>query len=499
MNTGILRAEGNPLERDRRHRKEAFARLRAPYMAVGAIGLAVHGWLAVPLYSWTDRLGAWILLVIVLVQLRMFMLTKLRGVPVTLLVAAQLYLYYGVPQFSQTAMHLIGGVYRPSQHALHEAVWLVVIGEVVFLACYHMTCRIERGVNLFDRLIPEPSATWRAPAFMYAVPTFVIYCVTSLNPAVIPLSIQHITVQLFNIWILLSLLLYLGYKLHDGKARRAAWALIAMMSILGVVQGFTGGIVFPLAMGFMGRWWWGRYNSFGWLMVLLVAVIIVNPVKNQYRQDTWSSTELSSRYVSSLDELGSRLLAWGHAFKVVWLKGTSGTTHDNLSETAVRASDLLSFAQVIDFVPLGVPYNMGKGMKESLLYWIPRVLWPSKGSNTQLLYSRYAVEFGYATTEGTKTTTVGASIFSEGYWNYGVSGVLIFLAVAGIMLGALLGHNGKNGDASGVIAMSYLGNNVLLLQALAVTIPSAISFAVGTIMAWWLVANVATLQGAKRS
>ena len=234
-------------------------------------------------------------------------------------------------------------------------------------------------------------------------------------------------------------------------------------------------------------------------MVLLVAVIIVNPVKNQYRQDTWSSTELSSRYVSSLDELGSRLLAWGHAFKVVWLKGTSGTTHDNLSETAVRASDLLSFAQVIDFVPLGVPYNMGKGMKESLLYWIPRVLWPSKGSNTQLLYSRYAVEFGYATTEGTKTTTVGASIFSEGYWNYGVSGVLIFLAVAGIMLGALLGHNGKNGDASGVIAMSYLGNNVLLLQALAVTIPSAISFAVGTIMAWWLVANVATLQGAKRS
>ena len=151
--------------------------------------------------------------------------------------------------------------------------------------------------------------------------------------------------------------------------------------------------------------------------------------------------------------------------------------------TASRASDLLSFTQTIDLVPHVIPYNEGEGMDDAMLFWIPRIIWPSKGSTTDLIYNRYALTFGYLAPEDVGKTAVGISLFAEGYWNYGAYGVFAFLFVAGLILGTLFGNNGKTGQVSTLVCIVYVAPTILVLQALSVTLSSLPSFLIGVTIA----------------
>jgi len=143
----------------------------------------------------------------------------------------------------------------------------------------------------------------------------------------------------------------------------------------------------------------------------------------------------------------------------------------------------LSFTQTIDLVPSVIPYNEGDGMDDAMLFWIPRILWPSKGSTTDLIYNRYALTFGYLAPEDVGKTAVGISVFAEGYWNYGTYGVFAFLFVAGFILGTLFGNNGRTGQVSTLVCMVYVAPTILVLQALSVTLASLPSFLIGITIA----------------
>jgi hypothetical protein len=78
---------------------------------------------------------------------------------------------------------------------------------------------------------------------------------------------------------------------------------------------------------------------------------------------------------------------------------------------------------------------------------------------------------------------VGISVFSEGYWNYGIYGVLGFLLAAGLILGTLFGNNGRTGQVSTLVCIVYVAPTILVLQALSVTLSSLPSFLIGVTMA----------------
>jgi hypothetical protein len=105
----------------------------------------------------------------------------------------------------------------------------------------------------------------------------------------------------------------------------------------------------------------------------------------------------------------------------------------------------------------------------------------------------YAVEFGYSTPEMTQHTSVGASVFTEGYWNFGVLGALLFPALYGVLLGLLLGHNGSRGDASVLVAMTYLGGTMVLLTAFTTAVPGAVTFSAGIFIAVLAIARISEL------
>lgn len=182
-----------------------------------------------------------------------------------------------------------------------------------------------------------------------------------------------------------------------------------------------------------------------------------------------------------MDLVQDRLRDWSASFEKVWIRGESDDAV--YMSTASRASDLLSFTQAIDLVPDVIPYNEGEGMDDAMLFWIPRILWPSKGSTTDLIYNRYALTFGYLAPEDVGKTAVGISVFAEGFWNYGIYGVFGFLGIAGLILGTLFGNNGRSGQVSTLVCIVYVAPTILVLQALSVTLSSLPSFLIGVAIA----------------
>jgi hypothetical protein len=449
------------------------------YCGVAAVGLVLHLVLGMPLYRWYDRVLAWIPLIVFLVLLRRYVLQSHKSIPILVLVALQIYIFFSVPQFTQEDLNLTAGeVYAPSANGVTLTMVLTVVGELVFILAYQLAAVLTKKFSAtVYKIIEGPNLNWMPVVKVYALFAFAVYVTATLTIGYLPVSVRYLMTQLFNVYLALAILLYLGHTLNKRRLLALGYLLAFGMSCVGLIQGMLTSIVGPLVLLFLARWVWGKIFDFRWALVAVLAILFINPVKNEFRLlPSWLNPD-----VSSVDLVEDRLKDWSTAFEKVWLEGES--ERSVYMSTASRASDLLSFTQAIDLVPNAIPYNEGEGMDDAMLFWIPRILWPSKGSTTDLIYNRYALTFGYLDPEEIGKTAVGISVFAEGYWNYGVYGVVLFLFASGVILGALFGNNGKTDQVSTMICVVYIAPTILALQALSVTLASLPSFIVGVCIA----------------
>lgn len=449
------------------------------YSAVAGIGLILHLWLALPLYAWYDRLLAWIPLVVFLVLFRQYVRQKHKSIPVLVLVALQIYIFFSLPQFSQEELALsYGERYTPTSNGVTTAMILIVVGEAIFLLGYYAaTLLLGKIATSFYEINKAPTRSWITVVRLYTVISFLVYLTAVLSANYFPLSIRNMITQLFNVYLGLAILLYLAHSLNKKSLIVTAYFLALGMAFVGLLQGMLGAIVGPFVLLFLTRWVWGKVFDFRWAVFSVLVVLVINPVKNEFRAlPSWLNPD-----INSTELVQDRLNDWWTSFERVWVEGES---EDYIyTSTASRTNDLLSLTQAIDLVPDVIPYNAGEGMDDAMLFWIPRVLWPGKGGSTDLIYNRYALTFGYLSPEQVGKTAVALSVFTEGYWNFGISGVVIFLFSSGLLFGALFGNNGKNEQISTLVCIVYVAPTILVLQALSVTLSSLPSFLIGITIA----------------
>lgn len=449
------------------------------YYGVAATGLVLHLALALPLYQWYDRLLAWVPLVIFLFLLRQYVLQPYKSIPILVLVALQIYIFFSVPQFSQEDLGLTAGeVYAPSMNGVTLAMVLTIGGELAFIFAYQLAATLTRRPSgALYQITETPNLSWVSVAKIYGLVAFIVYMTAALTVSYFPISLRYLMTQLFNVYLALAILLYLGHSFSRRRLIVFAYLLAVGMAFVGLLQGMLTAIVGPFVLLFLARWVWGKRFDVRWVVLAVLAILFINPVKNEFRLlPSWLNQD-----VSSMELVQDRLRDWSASFEKVWLKGESDRSVH--MSTASRASDLLSFTQTIDLVPNVIPYNEGEGMDDAMLFWIPRILWPSKGSTTDLIYNRYALTFGYLAPEDVGKTAVGISVFAEGYWNYGVYGVFAFLSITGLILGTLFGNNGRTGQVSTLVCICYVAPTILVLQALSVTLSSLPSFLIGITIA----------------
>jgi hypothetical protein len=447
------------------------------YSVVAIIGLIVHLEAAMPVYTVPHRLFGWIPLLSLLYFLWQYANQSFKSFPVLVLVTFQFYLFYGLPQFSQEAVYLIRGPYTPSEEAVTTATVLVVSGEILFVAAYLLTARVSRNASAYMyRRLPSPKPGWGSVIVPYTAVGLAVYSLVALRPEYIPVSIRFTLSQLLNVYLGLAVILYIGYVHARRRYRILGYFIAGTMAVVSFIQGMLSGMIGPLFVLFLFKWMWGGGIRLRWVFLILLGAIILNPVKNEYRNIAWYDKD-----VASLASIEQRVGYWAEAFRKVWLY--SATADPIIDSTASRTSDLIPFAQAVDYVPAIIPYESGAAMESALFFWIPRVFWPDKGNTSDLLYNRYAIEFGYGTSETILSTTVGASIFTEGYWNFGTPGVLVFLFLAGSLCGLLFGNNGRYEHTSTLVCVTYVASGLFIVQALTIMISSLFSFLAGVVLA----------------
>jgi len=174
---------------------------------------------------------------------------------------------------------------------------------------------------------------------------------------------------------------------------------------------------------------WYTRRKFPWktlTVVVLILVFVVFPFANTIRivdpnLDTTTRVEITSNMISHWDT-DHYLFASLHAAKQ-------------------RLSLINSVAVVIRDVPRWVPYAEGRTLfYPTLAYFVPRILWPDKPRHT--LGREFGVTFRVVQILD-NLTSIAPTVPGELYWNFDVPGVVIGMALWGMLLRVLYRRYGE--------------------------------------------------------
>jgi hypothetical protein len=100
-------------------------------------------------------------------------------------------------------------------------------------------------------------------------------------------------------------------------------------------------------------------------------------------------------------------------------------------------------------------FQGGRTMAYTVYGLVPRIFWPEKPSTSQ--GAAFAAYVGLAPSAEEATTSLGQTAVGELYWNFGLSGVLLGMALLGILYGRLWTMAGANPLGDPVRWLLYVG------------------------------------------
>jgi hypothetical protein len=175
---------------------------------------------------------------------------------------------------------------------------------------------------------------------------------------------------------------------------------------------------------------WYTRRKLPWKTLVLVALVLVFavfPFANTIRivdprLDTTERVLITSRMISDWD--------------------TDHYMFASLHAAKRRLALINSVAAVIRDVPRWVPYENGRTLfYPTLAFFVPRILWPDKPKHT--LGREFAETFRVIHILD-EQTSISPTVTGELYWNFGVPGVLIGMALWGMLMRALYRRYGES-------------------------------------------------------
>lgn len=465
---------------------KGLARTRAFWGFTGVAGLMLHLFEAQPIYSAWDRLLAWVLLAVFLWVTRSYVMESSRKIPLLPLVTLQIYVMYGMAQFTQKEI-LVGPIwYTPPRSAIHAAILLVVAGEAGMLLLFKLGERAtRRWKRSWPALYPSSLLATKSAAIAYGLLGILWYFIQNAQAGSIPIEIRNVLQAVLNPYLALIIILYWSRHSRERNFKIMGVVMVCAMVLSGMISSMLEIILVPVYLLIMADWIWGRVLRAKLVVAAIVFFVLLSPVKYHYR-----NLALDAPPVQSIGALLERVAIWKQAIKRTW--DDPFAKEKSIEAASNRTSALLSLAQVIDWVPQNIPYNKGEGFATSVFYWVPRIFWKSKPSISDLINNRYAIAFGYSTPEGVRKSTIGICQPADGYWDWGATGALGYLMIYGLFLGVLFGETGKGNEVANVVVIVFSASFFQNLVSLQFMIANLFSLFVGA----WLALNLLGLANA---
>ncbi len=442
---------------------KGLMRSRALWGFLAVIGLMLHLFAAQPLYTTGDRLLAWVLLAISLGTAFNYLKDSAGKVPLLSLASLQIYVMYGMAQFTQKEILVGAEWYSPPAAAIHKAMILIVVAELGLLLMFKAGRQIsQRWKRSWSTLYPSSLGRTKSGAAMYGLLGMAWYFMQSTQESVVPIEIRNIFQMVFNPYLALVLVFYWAHHSKGKKFRSLGLILVCVMTFSGLLSGMLEIVLVPVYLLILTDWIWGRTLRTKWIVTALIVFVILSPIKYHYRK-----LAVDAPPVQNLSAFVYRFSLWSDAIRRTWEDPFA--KEKSIEAASSRTSALLSIAQVVDWVPERVPYKRGDGVVTSLFYWVPRIVWRNKPSISDLINNRYALAFGYSTPESIRTSTIGICQPADGYWDFGAFGSIGYMMLYGTLLGLLFGETGKANPVATILVIVFSASffqNLVSLQFL---------------------------------
>lgn len=390
-----------------------------------------------------------------------------KGVPMFEVICIAYLLQFANPVYLQPNAIMIFSRSQPfTWDETFQTLLLVALGVSSMIAAYYASrrSRLKRRLPQVDLpLTLDGRQRYIVAAIVFGLTTSILQNLqlTPANSGPFGALVRLLSSQ-FTIGIVL-----LAYPYYRKEIRRAGWAYLLYGSvIISVGLGLAGGslepALSPLVILLLIRWQVKRRFPWQWLVFGLVAFILLQSVKSQYRH------EVASQGVT------------GTARVTLWFQDTQKTlqplfTGDVLTNVQTIARQSMSrfdtfhvFEHVHQWTPAVVPYYGGTSYSYFLVTWIPRAVWPDKpdAGNVNI---RFELDYNLLTANQITGASIGLGQITEAYANFGWLGVAIIMAMQGVIFALLDGvFNGSQSEGGRAI---YLAIMVSMLNGIGASTP----------------------------
>ena len=445
------------------------------YLAAAFLCLLAHLSWALPLYQIHDRILGASLFFVFLIWLRRAFRSQYRFVPIIPLYLFQVYLQYGLPQFSHRFLLTMSGRYVPSATAMTTASLLALGGEIALLLGYGAGTVLKRrvGVSLAERL-SGPRMEWRLPVMVLAILGVVWHLAVSFGSSV-PLEYSFLVASVFNPNLGLILVYLLSHASGSRPLRQLAIAMTLFLALAGLMTSMLELMLTPVLIFLACEWIWKKRTNFVWVLALVVFTLVMNPAKLLFRKMDWRRADP----ITTWSGVEQRIDKWNDSLGRT-LTGERAIEH-MADANSTRTGALLQLAQVVDWVPSRVPYQRGDVIIDSLIYLIPRFAWPEKPSISDLVNNRFALAFRVSDRRGLRSTTYGIVPPADGYWDFGAMSALAYLAATGLLLALVLAPSAQRPTTrEQIVALLFCGTHLQVVLPMSMLIPWTASLVIAT-------------------
>jgi hypothetical protein len=314
---------------------------------------------------------------------------------------------------------------------VEQSVLLAICGVTGAALLFYLTQRVTKDLGLQSFLLEVPVSARRTYIGACLTVGLAARAFSTLAESVDPSYGAILNATAGQLYIGLVVLAY-----DTFQGRRSQVALIAVAgftTIIGLLGGMLEPAVLPLLLVLIVRW--HVRSRFPWLLATGLALFffVINPVKYEYRNLTWTA----EGRVGPMD----RIANWVEAAQTTYLyikDPISFEEEDNVLRRSLQRIDLLhKLAYVKSLTPETVPFLRGESYRYMLITFIPRLVWPNKpraNEATDLVDYAYGFRFPEQESHG---TNIGAGFVAEAYANYSWVGVIMIMAIQGIIFALL--------------------------------------------------------------
>ena len=415
---------------------QAPRRLR---LVVGAMAFAT---LAVPVvlsnydYSTTQLMLAMILLDICLYPTLRYFLRE-EGLPILPVLCLAFAAQYALPIFTQEPGISAAYGFRPlADEDIVAALALSIVGVCALQIAYY-SLNYRKAV----KLLPHVSLDLNPKRMeIFCVAVFVLSL--SLGRLQTVLLSDETFLQFSAIFGLLQnqllvVISILAWLVFTGRANRWHKTLLYVVVGVGALKGFSTtmmeSMMVPLAVLFISKWFYTRRLPISMLIVIGTAFLFLSPVKRDIRATIVESGSAAADVSST-----ARGADWINQAVSYWEEAFSGKRDlaESTSDASSRTDLIHTLALIYSMTPDVVPYQYGDTYSYLTIAWIPRMIWPEK-PQANAANNFYAVAYEVSSEEGVKTSSFGATLMGEAFMNFGAAGVVLVMAILGLVTSLL--------------------------------------------------------------